>query len=105
MKKRSPPKAQAILLVVTALKVHIPSDKARCSRRESFNGVPNFRYQATTGGLPWTVDIYNSHYFRVQVGTQTGDVLKTVPELIGYLARNLGIVPAPPKEETNAQSA
>jgi hypothetical protein len=99
MRMRAPryPKATSIAAVVAALRDRIPIDESpRLEWRYSDNGQPNLRYQATTRHLPWLVDIYIGHYYRVQVGTQLGDVCRSIPSLIGYLAINLGLVSKDP---------
>ena len=85
------PKSKNVLMVTDALRSHIPSTVAVFSMRTSENGRPNVRYQAETNSLPWVVDIYLGYYYRVQVGSGLGEVCRTIPALIGYLKRNLGI--------------
>jgi len=79
------------MIAVTTLRQTIPSDRPKCAIRESLNGRPNLRYQAETNGLPWTVDIYLGHYYRAHVGSATGEVFRSLPSLIGYLTRTLGV--------------
>jgi len=86
------PRAQSLLLVVSALRSFIPSVQPVCAFRKSASGRMNLRYQANTNGLPWTVDLYQGHYYRAHVGTGIGEVLRSVPALIGYLKRTLGVV-------------
>ena len=96
MKVKTPrrPKSKSVLLVTDALRSHIPSDKPVFTMRTSENGRPNVRYQAETNGLPWLVDIYLGHYYRAQVGNGLGEVCRTIPALVGYLKRNLGVANA-----------
>jgi len=68
----------------------IPTDEEpACELRESEDGRPNLRYRAVTNGLPWLVDIYQGHFYRVQVGNGMGEICRSIPALLGYLERNL----------------
>lgn len=59
--------------------------------RRSDRGRPNFRLQAETRGLSWNVDIYSGRYFRARVGTETGEIIRTIPALVGHLNLHLGL--------------
>lgn len=63
--------------------------------RESEKGVPNVRCSAYTNGIHWTVDIYSREFYRVKVGTDSADIVTTIPHLIGYLNRKLGLSETP----------
>ncbi len=92
MRKRSAaPRARRVEMVCLALLNHIESSRPDCSWGESLNGTPRMRYAATTKGVDWTVDIYNGHYYRAHVGNGVGDVFRSLPSLIGYLKRRLGL--------------
>jgi hypothetical protein len=81
-------------MVISALRAYIPTDSEPSFEwRWSENGQPNLRFTAATGGLPWLVDIYCGHYYRVAAGNQHTDVLRSVPSLIGYLRQHLGLTP------------
>lgn len=87
------PKAKSLVIVLGALRNYIPSTAPLLEERRSEKGVPNLRYSAETNGLPWNVDVYQGHYYRVRVGSKTGEVFRTIPSLLGYLVRNLGVHP------------
>jgi hypothetical protein len=88
---RRPPKVRSLLIVVGALQANIPSSAPECTLRKSENGVPNVRYAATTKDIPWIVDIYMGHYYRVQVGNNIGEVFRSIPPLLGFLIHQLGL--------------
>jgi hypothetical protein len=94
-RKRPRPKLMNIHFIVTALQGSIPMDSWSVEPSESENGVPNVRCSAYTSGIHWTVDIYSRDFYRVKVGTDTADILSTIPLLIGYLNRKLGISETP----------
>jgi hypothetical protein len=83
--------------MVATLKARVPSSPPVCTVRKSLKGVPNVRYTAETNGIPWLVDIYLGHFYRVQVGNGIGDTFRTVPSVLGYLLRSLGVVTVPGK--------
>lgn len=86
------PKTQSLVIVTSALRNYIPSTDPTTEMRRSEKGVPNLRYQAETNGVYWSVDIYMGHYYRARVGSGIGEVFRTIPSLLGYLIRTLGIV-------------
>jgi hypothetical protein len=88
------PRTQSMLLVMYTLRANVPSSPPVCVYRRSESGRLNLRYQAETNGLPWTVDIYQGHYYRARVGSAMGDILRSLPSLIGYLCRYLGVTHA-----------
>ena len=91
MNLRSVPRPRTLLRVAGVLSTSIPSSNPVMNYGQSEKGVPHLRYSAETNSLPWFVDIYSSRYFYVCVGTKTGQILKAIPSLVGYLAQNLGV--------------
>lgn len=97
MTRRAAPRTQSLAIVTQALRTHIPSTPPVCELRRSEKGVPNLRYRAETNGIPWLVDIYLGRLYRVRIGTNPGELQHSIPALLGYLTRNLGIQRASPE--------
>jgi hypothetical protein len=85
------PKTRSVVIVASALRNYIPSTDPIMEWQRSEKGVPYMRYQAETNALPWEVDIYLGHFYRVHVGNGFGEIKRSIPELLSYLARKLGI--------------
>lgn len=85
------PKTRSVVIVASALRNYIPSTDPIMEWQRSEKGVPYMRYQADTGQIPWEVDIYLGHFYRVRVGTNFGEVKRSIPELLTCLCRKLGI--------------
>lgn len=94
-RRRTHPKLLNIHFIVTALQGSIPMDSWSVTPRESEKGVPNVRCSSCTNGIPWIVDIYSREFYRVKVGTDSADIINTIPLLIGYLNRKLGLSETP----------
>jgi hypothetical protein len=94
------PKTRTVVIVTEALRNYIPSTDPIMEWRRSEKGVPHMSYRAETNGLPWGVDIYLGHFYRVRVGTGFGEVKHSIPELMNYLSRKLR-VPLEPMESGN----
>ena len=88
------PRPQSLVLAHKAICAYIPTEEVPvCEWRKSFAGTPNLRIAATTNGMPWIVDVYSGHFFRVNIGTGVGSVCKTLPSLVGYMRRTLDLGP------------
>ena len=95
------PRPQSLVLAIRVITTGVPSDDPPvCTWRMSFSGTPNLRMSATTNGLPWIVDIYTGHYYRVTIGNGVGEVWRSLPALIGHLRKFLGVGPtSTPQDE------
>lgn len=85
------PRIQSVLFVLAALQAHVPCENFRYYWRRSEKGVLNMRCEAETNGLNWIVDIYLGHFYRASVGTETGEVHRSIPSLLGFIRRQVGI--------------
>lgn len=93
MRKSRPryPKMKDVALVTRALET-VPKDMPlNGGWRESERGVPNFRLASQTNEIPWTVDIYAGQYYIVRVGSRLSEECGSVPSIILYLHRMLGV--------------
>lgn len=59
--------------------------------RESINKNPNFRIQGVTKERNWTVDIYSGQFYLVSIENRLPEKCQSIPTLIGYLCRMLGV--------------
>jgi len=88
------PKAADIARVMRALQACIPMDvQPEHGWRESIKLVPNYRIGATTGSVDWCVDVYSGRYYVASVGDRLTEECKSIPQLVGYLRRMLGVKP------------
>ena len=86
------PKPGDIALVGGVLNRCVPSDSGITGeRRVSIKLVPNFRFMGVTAEVPWSVDVYFGQYYVAMVGGYAAEVHKTIPSLILYLHRALGV--------------
>lgn len=93
MRKQRPryPKVKDIALVLRQLEV-VPKDFAFSTGwRESEKGTPNFRIATQTNQIPWSVDVYAGQYFIVRVGSRLTEECNSVPQIVLYLHRMLGV--------------
>jgi hypothetical protein len=88
--RRKAPSARDVGLVIAVLDRISKDEQAVTEWRTSFQGNINFRYSAVTNSMPWTVDIYGSDYFRVQVGTSLGAIVRSTYALHLYLLTRIG---------------
>jgi hypothetical protein len=88
------PKPAEVARVMRALDACIPMDtKPKQGWRESLKLVPNYRIKSTTGEIDWCVDIYSGRYYIVSVGDRLTEECKSIPQLVGYMCRMLGVRP------------
>ncbi len=86
-----PPRPRDVAPVMNALRRHIPMDSPiMCGMRESLKHIPNFRIKGFTNEVPWTVDVYKGDFYYVSV-KDTTEIHQTIPSLIRYLWKTLGI--------------
>lgn len=87
------PQPREVTPVIQALQFHIPVDEPPIyGWRSSLKHVPNFRYKAKTNEIEWCVDIYRGHFYHVSLLDST-EICNTIPSLVSYLWRMLGIKP------------
>lgn len=94
MRKGRPkyPRPNEVGPVLRALQLHIPMDAYAYGFRESVKHVPNYRIKAQTNEIEWCVDIYRGSFYCVSIANNT-EICKTIPSLVTYLCRMLGIKP------------
>jgi hypothetical protein len=85
------PKPKDIATMWRALQGSIPMDDAPSHGvRESYRGVINYRFAASTEGKQWMVDVYHGEYFVVTAHNFT-QPCPSIPSAIGHLRRMLGL--------------
>jgi hypothetical protein len=88
-----PPRPKDVKPVLRALVQHIPMDAPLMyGMRESIRHVPNFRIKAQTNEIEWFVDIYKGSFYHVSV-KGSKEIFTTIPTLVTYLWRMLGVRP------------
>jgi hypothetical protein len=88
------PKPKDIALVTRALSAAVPMDKPlNMGWRESDKAVPNLRCATQTGGREWYVDVYAGHFYCVGVSGHLTEIVHSLPEMVRYLCRMLGVRP------------
>jgi hypothetical protein len=91
MRKGRPryPQPRDVFPVIRAIQKHIPLDTPMTyGMRESVSHVPNFRIQAVTSEISWTVDIYHRGFYYVQIAGDS-EKFTTIPLLLNYLRKKL----------------
>lgn len=85
------PKPQEVIPVMTALERFVPMDtRITMGWRESQKLVPNMRVASQTNEKEWSVDIYSGSFYVVTV-SGIMETCDSIPYLIGYLCRMLGV--------------
>jgi hypothetical protein len=85
------PKMKDVAFVHRALEV-LPKDRPfNAGWRQSEKGTPNFRFATVTNERSWTVDVYAGDYYIVRVGDRLTEECSSVPSIILYLHRMLGL--------------
>ena len=95
MRKLRLPLAKDVVFIQAALRRFIPIDpdtEMVSGWRTSIKGVPNFRVSGITEETSWLVDIYAGQYHIVTVGNYFPEKCKTVPAIVNYLKRTLGVM-------------
>ncbi len=83
------PRPQEVLLAQMALNRNVPMDAPmRTGWRESQKLVPNFRFQATSHGIEWVMDVYCGGYCFVQVG-ESSETVKTIQAAVRFILTHL----------------
>ncbi len=59
--------------------------------RNSVNNVPNYRFQGSTKGLSWFMDVYAGAYYVLTVSDRQPEICKSIPSSVNYLRRMLGV--------------
>jgi hypothetical protein len=96
MRKKRPiyPRKPDIDIVLRALRSLVPMDTPlEMSWRNSHAGNPNLRVKSLTKNIEWVVDVYPRNYFYVCVDRHFTQACHSIPSLVGYICRMLGVVP------------
>jgi len=94
MRSRRPvyPRKIDVDMAIRALGLVPIDEPITTSWRNSHAGNPNLRVKAITKNVEWLVDVYPRNYFFVRVESHT-QVCRSLPSLIGYICRMLGVLP------------
>jgi hypothetical protein len=87
------PQPRDVAPVKRALEQYIPMEAPlQYCMRFSIKNTPNFRLQSQTNEIVWYVDVYKGHYYHVTINSST-EVCRTIPALVTYMWRRLGVTP------------
>lgn len=88
------PKLRDIAQIWHVLRLVVPMDEEpQHGWRESYRGVINYRIKSSTNEKEWFVDTYAASYYVVTVSNRFPEPCRTIPSLVGYLCRSVGVRP------------